>query len=236
MDDKKLIKEIQKVYEVSSDKKTRFLRTICSPNVSLFRFIKNQFKLINRKIYLSCILYFLILMMLLLSSKANQYPLLAAGAPFFSLLIVAVVNTSTNYKMEELELASLFSLKMVIMARLLIMTIITVIFIVVMSFVTSSIKDISLLQIICYFFIPYLLNMYINLKVMKSQTKEGIKYCLAISSVICLLTISINSYPPIKALISNSVLYIAAIILLVLTIKEIVHYLNRIEDYVWNLQ
>ena len=236
MDDKKIIKEIQNAYEVSSDKKTRFLRTICSPNVSLFRFINNQFKLINKKIYLSCVLYFLILMILLLSSNANQYPLLAAGIPFFSLLIVTVVNTSANYKMEELELVSLFSLKMVIMARLLIMTIITVLFIVAMSFVTSSIKDISLLQIICYFFIPYLLNMYINFKVMKSQRKEGIKYCLAISSVICLLTISINTYTPIKMLISNSVLYIVAFILLILTIKEIVNYLNRIEDYVWNLQ
>ena len=236
MDDKKIIKEIQNAYEISSDKKTKFLRTICSPNVSLIRFIKNQFKLINKKIYLSCVLYFLILMILLLSSNANQYPLLAAGVPFFSLLIVAVVNTSANYKMEELELASLFSLKMVIMARLLIMTIITVLFIVVMSFVTSSIKDISLLQIICYFFIPYLLNMYINLKVMKSQRKEGTKYCLAISSVICLLTISINTYTPIKMLISNSILYIVAFILLILTIKEIVNYLNRIEDYVWNLQ
>ena len=31
-------------------------------------------------------------------------------------------------------------------------------------------------------------------------------------------------------------LYIVAIVLLILTIKEIVNYLNRIEDYVWNLQ
>ena len=38
MDDKSLIKEIQKAYDVSSNKKTRFLRTIYSPNISLFRF------------------------------------------------------------------------------------------------------------------------------------------------------------------------------------------------------
>lgn len=236
MVEKNLIKEIQKAYDVSSNKKTRFLRTINSPNVSLFRFIKNQFKLINRKIYLSCILYFLILMILLLSSKANQYLLLAAGAPFFSLLIVVVINTSVNYKMEELEMASLFSLKMVIIARLLITTSITVLLIVIMSVVTSTIKDIPLLEIISFFFAPYLLNMIINLKIMKSQRKEGIKYCLAISSVICLLTISFGYYSPIKELISVSILFIITIILLILTIIEIVNYLNRIEDYVWNLQ
>ena len=236
MDDKSLIKEIQKAYDVSSNKKTRFLRTIYSPNISLFRFIKNQFKLINRKIYLSCVLYFLVLMILLLSSKANQCLLLAAGAPFFSLLIVAVVNTSANYKMEELEMASLFSLKMVIIARLLIITSITVLLIIIMSLITSSIKDISLLQIICFFFVPYLLNMFLNLKIMKSQRKEGIKYCLVISSVICLLTISFGYYSPIKGLISVSILFIIMIVLLILTIIEIVNYLNRIEDYVWNLQ
>ena len=105
-----------------------------------------------------------------------------------------------------------------------------------MSLITSSIKDISLLQIICYFFVPYLLNMFLNLKIMKSQRKEGIKYCLVISSVICLLTISFGYYSPIKGLISVSILFIIMIVLLILTIIEIVNYLNRIEDYVWNLQ
>lgn len=236
MDDKKLIKEIQKSYDISSEKKTRFIRTISSPKVSLLRFIKNQFKLINRKVYLSCVLYFLILVILLLSSKANQYPLLAAGAPFFSLVIVGVVNTSSTYKMEELEMATLFSLKMVVMARMLIMTIITVFFIVIMSFIASFIKEISILQIISFFFIPYLLNMYINLKILQTQRKDGIKYCLAVSSVICLFTISLYLYPPIKLLISTNILYILVIVLLLLTIKEIINYLNRIEDYVWNLQ
>ena len=236
MDDNKLIKEIQTAYNVSSEKKNRFIRNVCPPSASLFRFIKNQFKLINKKIYLSCILYFLILMFILLSSKANQYPLLASGVPFFSLIIVAVVNTSSTYKMEELEMATLFSLKLVIMARLLIMSFITILFIVIMSFTTSSIIDISLLQIICYFFIPYLLNMFINLKIIKPQRKDGIKYCLAISSVICLLTISLNLYVPTQMLISNNALYILMISLLLLTYKEIVNYLNGIEDYVWNLQ
>lgn len=236
MDDKKIIKEIQKAYDASSKKKTRFLRTVYIPNVSLFRFIKNQFKLINKKIYFGCVLYFLVLMILLLSSKVNQYPLLSAGAPFFSLVIVAVVNTSANYKMEELEMASLFSLKMVIMARLLIMTVITVLFIVAVAFVTSSVKNISLIQIICFFFIPYLLNMFINLKIMKFQRKDGIKYCLAISSAICLLTISFSLHPMIMTFINNYVLFILMIILLLLTINEIINYLNGIEDYVWNLQ
>lgn len=236
MNNKQLINELNNAYDVTSKNKTRFIRTIKKPNTSLFSFIINQFKLISSKVYISCLIYFGILLALLLSlNNAKQYIALAAGVPFFSLLLISIIDTSRTYKMEELEMSTLYSLKMVVLARMLIMSVITISLIMIVSICTSRINNESLLLIISYFFIPYFLNMYLNLLILKKFRNDGIKYCLVISSIICLAILYLADNP--ISISINKYCFIGMLLLLItLSIKESRNYINGLEDYVWNLQ
>lgn len=235
MNNKQLINQLKNAYDVSSKSKTRFIRTIKKPNTSLFSFIMNQFKLISSKVYISCLIYFGVLLILLISfNNTKQYLVLAAGVPFFSLILISIVDTSRAYKMEELEMSSLYSLKMVVLARMLIMSIITILLIMIMAMCSSMINNESLILIICYFFIPYFINMYLNLLILKKLRNEGIKYCLVTSSIICLVILYLIGNP-ILVLI-NPYCYIGILLILItLSIIESRNYINGLEDYVWNL-
>ena len=237
MNNKQLIKNLNNAYTIStSSNKTKFLRKIRKPDTSLFSFIKNQFKLINSKAYISCFVYFVVLLVLLFGSYSqNQYIFLAAGVPFFSLVLVYIVNTSNTYNMEELEMATLYSLKMVILARMLIMAVVTMSCISLMALFTSIIKNISLINILCYFFIPYFLNMYINLKILKKYRNNGLKYCFVISSIICLLILFLIDKPTIVITINKYIYLFALIVLAVLSINESKKYIYGLEEHIWNL-
>lgn len=236
MNNKLLIKQLHDAYDVSSNNKMKFIRTIKKPSTSLFSFIMNQFKLISSKVYISCLVYFSIMLILLLSfSNTKQYIALAAGVPFFSLLLITIVDASRAYTMEELEMASLYSLKMVILARMLIMSVLIITLILIMAIFTSKINNESLFSIISYFFIPYFSNMYLNMMILKKFRKDGVKYCLVISSIICLLILYLVDNP--IPTIINPYYYIGILLVLImLSIKESRNYINRLEEYVWNLQ
>lgn len=236
MNNKQIIKQLENAYDVTSKNKTRFIRTIKKTNTSIFSFIMNQFKLISSKVYISCLIYFGILLVLLLSlNNAKQYIVLSAGIPFFSLLLVGIIDTSRAYKMEELEMASLYSLKMVVLARMLIMSSITVSLIMTMAMCTSKINNESLILIISYFFIPYFLNMYLNLLILKKLRSDGLKYCLVTSSIICLLILYLVDNP-IPVLINENCYMGVLLVLIMLSIIESKNYISGLEDYVWNLQ
>ena len=236
MNNKQMIKELHNAYDVTSKNKARFIRTIKKPNISVFSFVMNQFKLISSKVYISCLIYFGILLFLLLSSNnAKQYITLAAGVPFFSLLLIAIVDTSRACRMEELEMASLYSLKMVVIARMLIMSIVTISLIMIMATCTSMISNESLVLIISYFFIPYFLNMYLNLLILKKFRSYGVKYCLVSSSIICLLVLYLVDNP--LPILISPYCYVGILLLLItLSIIESRNYISGLEDYVWNLQ
>ena len=236
MNNKQIIKQLENAYDVTSKNKTRFIRTIKKTNTSIFSFIMNQFKLISSKVYISCLIYFGILLVLLLSlNNAKQYIVLSAGIPFFSLLLVGIIDTSRAYKMEELEMASLYSLKMVVLARMLIMSAITVSLIMTMAMCTSKINNESLILIISYFFIPYFLNMYLNLLILKKLRNDGLKYCLVTSSIICLLILYLVDNP-IPVLINENCYMGVLLVLIMLSIIESKNYISGLEEYVWNLQ
>lgn len=237
MTNKEIISSLKKAYDVDSSlNKTRFIRTIKKPDISLLSFIRNQFKLISNKIYISCLVYSVVLLILLMSStKTNQYILLAAGVPFFSLIIIGIVNVSQIYHMEEIEMATLFSLKMVILARMIIMTFITILIILIMTICTSKLNQKSFVEIINYFFIPYFLNMYFNLKIIKNNRNDGLKYCFVVSSLMCLLILFLIENKSLVLLINQNVYSLLLLILMILTIKEAKEYIDRLEDRVWNL-
>lgn len=236
MNNKQIIKQLENAYDVTSKNKTRFIRTIKKTNTSIFSFIMNQFKLISSKVYISCLIYFGILLVLLLSlNNAKQYIVLSAGVPFFSLLLVGIIDTSRAYKMEELEMASLYSLKMVVLARMLIMSVITVSLIMTMAMCTSKINNESLILIISYFFIPYFLNMYLNLLILKKLRSDGLKYCLVTSSIICLLILYLVDNP-IPVIINENCYMGVLLVLIMLSIIESKNYISGLEEYVWNLQ
>lgn len=235
MNDKQLIDQLKNAYYVSSKNKIRFIRTIKKPNLSVFSFIMNQFKLISFKVYISCLIYFAVLLFLLFSSNnAKQYLVLAAGVPFFSLLLIAIIDTSHAYDMEELEMTTLYSLKMIVLARMLIMSVFTIFLILIIAICASMISNIFVIHIIFYFFTPYFTNMYLNLLILKKFRKDGTKYCLTTSSIICLIILYLVDNP--VPIVINSYYCVGIVLLLItLSIIESRNYINGLEDYVWNL-
>lgn len=235
MGNRLLKKRFKEIYNVNSSNKIRFIRTIKKPNISLFSFIKNQIKYINKRIFLLSFIYFIILSVVLLTSLNTQSILFASGIPFLSLMMVESVTSSKNNNMEELEMTTLYSLKMIILARMIVVGTYTISFIGIIAFFISNINCISFARIIIYFFVPYLLSMYFNLLLLQRFRSDGFRYCFVSSS--CVWLIELLIVRNFKSIFTFSIYFLILflIVSLVMVIHETRKYLNRLENYVWNL-
>ncbi len=117
----------------------------------------------------------------------------SAILPLFSLCTINEIYKSTAYNMSETELACRYNLLKISLARLAVLG--SVSFMVLILFVFFvNINELGAVRNAIYLAVPYLLSSYISLLIVaNTNSKEAIYVCLAVSTAVCILALTLNN-------------------------------------------
>lgn len=232
-----IINELKNAYNVKpSDKKNEFLRSIKKNDMSILQFILLQTKYLHSLLFIRCFLFSLILVFICIYSN-NEDTLLFCSAliPFIVIVIIYEIDTSRLFKMEEIEQATKFSLRMIIFARMFIAGIVSLLSLLFLTFVTYKAKQISMMEIITSFFLPYFLSVYGCLVILRKYREGGTKYSFILTTIISLVFIAFRILPIISHMMFKT--YIGMILLIIfmsLCIIESKNYIKNLREVIWN--
>jgi len=232
----RIIDELRNAYQIKPNKKDEFISNIRNNDMSTFKFILLQSKYMHANTLLKNVL--LIIAMILICIKADVEDALlfiSAGIPLIALVMVYELEQSNLHRMAELEQATRFSLKMLVLSRLLISGIMSLISVSLITLVTYKTKQTELLKIVVSFFLPYCLTLYSCMRILRKYRDVGTKYCFVCAAIISISFIVISNMPLLLNLMYKTNISISLLIICVLMIcLESKKYLVDMEDYLWN--
>lgn len=161
---------------------------------------------------------------------------ISAFVPFLALSAVLEGKRSVRYGMEELELASRFSLKFIIMARLIILGAGDMLLLGGILPVILMMGKEKVLYAGFYMLVPYLLTAFLSLYLTrKTRGKEAFYLCFFAAVLVSMgFVILRNSYMQFYELPCYWKWAAAGIVFLVLTGRECITLLKESEEYSWN--
>ena len=222
--------------------KQRFLKTIPRPQISHLEFMLQQVHYIRKRIWaISVVVLGIILLIVCFVERFIDRDVLwviSSMMPFLALTIVTEHARSAVYGMEELEMASRFSLKSVVLARLGIIGMfhfLVVCLLIPFGFYNSTY---TLFQTGVYLIVPYLLTTVLGLEVVrKIHGKESIYICMGIAAIVSGLYIILSN--TCTSFYKGEYFggWIAVLtVLLAAIVMEGFKIMKQTEDAVWSLQ
>lgn len=172
------------------------------------------------------------------TDKGKQFTsVLAAMIPVLALSFVAEGSRSVRYGMAELEMASKFSMKAVLMAKFTILGIENAVLLAVLFPLLMRNENYGLLSAALMILFPYLLSCFCNLAIVrKIHGKESIYFCSTVCILISMCVSGIiYSKINIYSLMEPAGWGLSLVILAVLTVREGKRILHQSEELVWNL-
>lgn len=162
---------------------------------------------------------------------------LSAFVPFLALSAALESRRSVQYGMEELELASRFSMKSILLARLIILGIGNVFLLggILPALLMAGREE--LLYSGFYILVPYLLTAFLSIHmVRKTRGTEGSYLCLVAAGLVSLgFIIMRNLFVQFYEMSNYWKWAVAVVVFLVLTGREYKQLLKESEEYSWNL-
>lgn len=224
--------------------KRDFLRTLPQPGISHLSFMLIQAGYIRRWVWALSILLFISILTATLFTSENTLWMLSAVIPFVALSAVAENARSQAYGMAELEMASRFSLKSVILARMAILGLCHFCLLALLIPLASlnaaaemSGKLAVMAQSGIYILVPYLLTTVCGLWIVrKIHTREAIYGCTAVAVLVSAADIALRSAASIlfqRAYFHRWVLALGVLVLL--TALEYYKTIRQTEELSWNL-
>ena len=219
------------------EKKLCFLRTLPQPRLSMRRFIVNQAAYLRKWVLLLSVLLLFPAMIGAYYLKKDMLWIMSALIPVLALMAVAEGARSEVYGMHELELATRFSLKSVILARWSMMGMVNLLVLGVLIPLCRIDERISLLHTAVCLLIPYLLTVNICLHITRRiHGKEAIYGCMGAAGLVSAANIGLR-FLAANALWSmdNGRWLILSVILLGGMVYELHHTIRQSEEYTWSL-
>ncbi|NLM50047.1 MAG: hypothetical protein GX196_03740 [Clostridiaceae bacterium] len=232
MNKRKLKSMLKEAFEVpQSPNKARFIDKIYSPGMPLYKFILIQAKYIRFWVYLSGILVLLTALYILFGfDDVNHLWIISSIIPFGVLCGINEVNRSEKYKMTEIELATRFSKRMLVLSKM---------------FIIGSVDFIILTLLIPAFFVfskgvfygyyilcPFLISSYLCMIASRKQNGDATSICAGISFFVSVFFVFIEKIDLAGFIASNMVLNFAVVVLLLgLILNECKLYLTKVEEF-----
>lgn len=218
------------------ERKQVFLNQLEEPELSLIEFVWMQMG------YLRKWSWILGIGMLLLTFVAEHHLkewnlcFLSSAVPFVAVGVVTEFCRSQRYGMEELELSSRFSLKMVVLSRLGILGTGDLLLLAAGVPLLWGIGYHSVVNTAVYILIPYLLTVFSSLWAVRHwRGKEGGYFSIGIAGCISLFYLAFgNTKAWISLFLEKERWVVLLILLLFLSGKEFRKILKDTEEYIWN--
>lgn len=233
-----LKKMLQETMEAPApERKQEFLHHIGKmqtvPRSSYGKFVAAQFSYIGKWGWLVSVFSFIGIYLVCAATDKNVLWIFSAIVPFLAVSFLAESLRSEVCEMAELEMATRFSLKSLILARMEIMGFVHLLLLGLSVFMGYWLEGMPLSRTGVYLLVPYLLTNTAGLYLARRMRgRECLYGILAVAVVVAVI-------PQIAKLIYKEELFIwwvAALgILSVLAIKEWKRNMERWEEYTWSL-
>ncbi|MBQ6844953.1 MAG: hypothetical protein IJO60_10010 [Agathobacter sp.] len=213
-------------------RKRTFLRQFRNRKMSLFSLVFMQIKYISKWVWLVSVLFCFIVYIALDVLGMKSMSLLLTWIPFLTVLSITESMRSYRYGMDELETSARFSLKSIVMARMLILGIGNLLTLMVMLQMLHGRVGLHAVHIFTPYFITASGCLYI---VRMFRGNESIFFCFTLAIVICVVQILLpwqfkDCYLPDNL----SIWAVLCAIGVCVTIKECYRTIRMTEELVWN--
>lgn len=237
---KKLKKALKSAFEAPLPLgKEQFLKEVKYPIRTYQSFLLSQFFYIRKRIWF--VSFFVVVVgiaLLQISMKSNWSENLwwfwsvSSMIPFFALIIVLEIYRSTAYCMAELEGTLRFNLAEIIVARLIILGVISFFVLFLLLVFGTQIFVNKSLSILVYIMVPYLVVCGLSLGILNHKNcTEGIYECVAVASFVSLIGAIPFIYK--ETYLTNWI--IAFVLSVLFIIWQIRNLLKQTEEQSWNL-
>lgn len=165
-----------------------------------------------------------------------MYARISAIIPLIALAAFSGMGKSEKHGMDELEMASRFSLRTVLAARLIIVGMIDAVIFVVLMIIFGQLTSMGTLQALSVVSVPYLITAWGCLLITrKLHNSRDMAVCISFGGMVCLMCISTGPDTPWRYLfMGNSASYMLCAVLLSMFGLEIYKLLKG-DNYRWNL-
>ena len=236
----KLKRSIQKAFEPpkpDQKEKTRFLRTLPQPRISMFRFILVQATYMRKMTLVFSVLLLLPAVIGANYISENTLWIVSAFVPILGLLAVTEGNRSMMYGMSEFEMSTRFSLKSVVLARMSILGLINFAVIAILTPLCRIGNDFSLLQTGMYLLVPYLLTVNFSLWIARRVNgKETIYGCMCAAVIVSGINTGLHFVTDLIYQEIYTGWWLALSVFLFIELAYELHcIIKRTEEYTWNL-
>lgn len=232
-----LKKQIAKAFDApASRNKKSFVRLLPRPHISIERFIISQIPFIKKSVWLLSVLIVLPMAWGASFTRENTVWIVSAFTTFLALLLITESVKSSLYGMNELEMTSRFSLKSIVLARLIILGIFNLGIFCIIIPICHIANCISFVQTVVYLFVPYLLTTSISLYIVRCfRNKEAIYGCMAAAFFVSVADVTLR-YAANFIFQTNYLVgwVVSTLLLMMFTVKELYQTFNKTEGFLWN--
>lgn len=215
--------------------KKEFLKQFDTCYLSMWQFMWQQFWYIKKWMWFISAGVFLFGTVLCRSLDRETVWILCALVPYLALTLLTESGKSRAYHMDELEYATRFSLKSLLLARMGVLGIChgVILFFFFICMNTGFLPDPGDLF---YIIVPYLLTVCLGFKFLRIfRGKETVYISVGIPAFVSLCMVMINQmFPIIYGIAMVKVWVLASVIVIIFTVKETALFIKQTEELAWN--
>ncbi len=224
---RKMKNDLKNLYPpCESQKKEKFLRQFGIPHISTGEFMWQQLWYIKKITWLVSLGIFAAAVWLGRTLDKETIWILSAMAPYLALFILTESGKSRGCRMEELEYATRFSLKSLLLARMgAVAGFHGMIFLLLTACMGTYFH--SVMEDIFYILVPYFLTVCLGGWLLRTyRGKESTYVCLGVPVFVSIFAgITGQTFP---------IIYGADMLIVFFTIKEWILFFRQTEEPVWN--
>lgn len=224
---------LRQAFSVPAPKKKRaFLRTLPKQETGLDALVLSQASYIRKWVWAVSFLIFGIVVLPAHYVNRDVIWILSGVMPFAALLIIMEFAKSSAYGMAELEMSSRFSLKTILLARMILLGAVQLLGLLVAAIPAGA----TLFVNGSYLLVPYMLTAMLGLiAVRRLHGREGLFACGSIAAVISVVAPMSHFLVPVLYAQENRMLWVLGLLLLVAGfVKEYKRTINHLEEFTWN--
>ncbi len=216
-------------------RKREFLRNQ-QPCMSVPHFLLSQLGYIRKWVWLASALIYFTAIIVAWADSPYVVLLISACTPLLALTIISECGRSECYEMAELEMATRFSLRSVVLARLSLLGIFNLLLLVLLILIGCGSSTYQPFTVGIYISVPFLLACFLCLFI--SQTyrgQNGLYFC--VGSTFCISIFVLFSHFSIEFIYEeqNIIWWTVGIIALCIGIwNQSVKIINQTEELLWN--
>ena len=238
MNNSRLKRLIKNAYYVEpSARKDELLKKYRQRRLNYLQMLYIQFQYMGAQLTLICGFSLAALLMAMTEVNEDLARLIAVFMPSAALIALTGLGKSTRYGMDEIEMSTRFSLRMIRILRLAIIGVAALVIMLSVSFALKISCGADMMTALALAGVPYLVTTFLCMLLLRSHhSPKNIYGCIVITACVSVaMFCGAEFLDRCSAVLRSSVLSSLFAVSIILTFVEAVRYINESEELQWNL-